>query len=181
MMDQAISRRIAGIVLDFTIKPWRKTGSHVVVCPPARLLAGILNFDADQWLTDTLATSFVRRLTGLCEYAGRCAGKRSCAAMARPWLTICEGHGLSLRTAATLASKRYSLAFQCFARTRALRIVWVAPTWDQIETPVRPGDRVQWAWNLAANQWTLEELAAGTAGGISRMRYSTGLPIRFRA
>src|SRR3546814_146351 len=33
----------------------------------------------------------------------------------------------------------------------------------RIESPAYPGGRAQWAWNLAANQWTLDEMRAGEA------------------
>jgi hypothetical protein len=33
----------------------------------------------------------------------------------------------------------------------------------RIETPYYPGDREQFLWNLAAQQWTLDEIAAGEA------------------
>jgi hypothetical protein len=32
---------------------------------------------------------------------------------------------------------------------------------SKIETPHFPPDREQWAWSLAANQWTLREMASG--------------------
>ncbi len=33
---------------------------------------------------------------------------------------------------------------------------------SQIESPYRPPDREQWLWNLAANQWTMNEFIDGT-------------------
>jgi hypothetical protein len=35
------------------------------------------------------------------------------------------------------------------------------PDLAKIETPHFPPDREQWAWNLAANQWTLRQMDSG--------------------
>jgi hypothetical protein len=143
------------------IAPWRKAGSHVVVCPPSRLMAGILNFDADKWLADVLA-----KLEAATDRPIRLRRKMS-------WQEVMDRSGPTLaddlRGAWTLVTHSSNAAVEalllgvpaiCTRACAAHRMTVHDPA--QIETPIMPDDREQWAWNLAANQWNLAELADGT-------------------
>jgi hypothetical protein len=147
--------------LRLQIKPWRRFGDHIVVCPPARLLAAILDFDADRWLKDALAT-----LTAHTDRPIRVRQKMS-------WAEVMSGDGppLShdLKGAWALVTHTSNAAVEallagvpvfCTAPCAAHGMGWRDLSW--IERPVTHEGREQWAWNLASAQWTLAEMADGT-------------------
>jgi len=146
--------------LDMKIRPWRKTGNHIIVCPPSRLLAVILGFDADRWLAETLAT-----LRNHTKRKIRLRKKMS-------WSEVKLGHGVPLADdlagAWALVTHSSNAAVEalvagvpvfCTAPCAAYRMG--LPDVAMIENPIMPGGREQWAWNLAAAQWTLNEMASG--------------------
>jgi len=142
------------------IAPWRKTGSHIVVCPPARLLAGILDFDADAWLADTLAK--LRAATDRQLRVRRKMSWKEVMANAGPTLAEDLLDCWALVTHSSNAAVEALLAGVpafCTNRCAAYRMTLHDP--EQIETPAMPEDREQWVWNLAANQWNLEEMRNG--------------------
>lgn len=147
--------------LDLKIKPWRKTGRHIVVCPPARLVAIMLEIDADRWLAETLAT-----LRAQSDRPVRVRAKMSwrdvkfgffqplASDLIDAWALVT--HSSNAAVEALLAG----VPVYCTGACAAARMGWADPA--MIETPVLPDDREQWAWNVAANQWTLEEMRDGT-------------------
>lgn len=143
------------------IAPWRKSGAHVVVCPPARLMAAIQGFDPDQWLADTLTI-----LRGATDRELRVRKKMS-------WKEVMANTGpplaADLRGAWALVTHSSNAAVEalllgvpayCTNPCAAYRMTVHDPA--QIEAPILPDDREQWTWNLAANQWSLDEMRDGT-------------------
>jgi hypothetical protein len=146
--------------LGLSIKPWRKRGSHIVVCPPSRLYAVILDFNADQWLADTLSKLKtytdrplrVRKKMSWDEVK-RLDGPSLADDLADAWALVT--HSSNAAVEALLAGVPVFCTDRCAAYRMGL------PDLARIEDPAMPDDREQWAWNLAANQWNLEEMRSG--------------------
>ena len=160
--------------LGLQIQPWRATGGHVLVCPPARLFAATFGWDADRWLHMTLKTlgkytdreirvrakikfaedmpySLITRdgqLTesGLTRFADDLAGA---------WALVT--HSSNVAVEALLAGIPVFCTDRCGATAMASNDL------RQIESPRTDGDRLHWARVLANNQWTLGEMRDKTA------------------
>ena len=76
------------------------------------------------------------------------------ADLARAWCVVTYSSNVAVD--AILAGVPAFVAARCAA--------WPMASSDlsQIEAPRRPAGRRQWAWNLAANQWRLDEMRDGT-------------------
>lgn len=147
--------------LNLDIKPWRKSGSHIIVCPLARLLAVILGVDADRWLKETLATLKLHtnrpiRVRKKMSYREAVAigGVPLSEDLKGAWALVT--HSSNAAVEALLAGVPVFCTDPCGAYRMGL------PDLSRIEAPIMPDDREQWAWNLAAAQWSLDEMRDGT-------------------
>lgn len=140
--------------LGVEIEPWRRRGRHVLICPPDHGFAALMGFDAGCWLEDVtraIKLNTDRRIV----VRGRLAPHktalesdlRGCFAL----VTFMSNAAVE----ALLAGVPVVCTGPCAARSMGIS----DPA--KIEGVIRPGGRRQWAYNLAANQWTLEEMAAG--------------------
>jgi hypothetical protein len=145
--------------LGLSIKPWRRTGSHVVVCPLSRLLAVAVGIDADIWLASTLnrlakATDRpirVRKKMSM-EEVKRQGGPSFADDLMNAWAVVT--HSSNSAVEALLAGVPVFVTAPCAAYRMGL------PDVRKIEHPIMPDGREQWVQNLAANQWTLAEMAS---------------------
>lgn len=148
--DPEILRR-----LGVTIRPWRRSGGHVLVCPPDRAFAALMGFDAKAWKTETLAV--------LARHTDRCLRLRERRAansdvpladdLADCWALV------TYMSNAAVEAVCAGVPVFCSGPCAARRMGGADPA--EIETPPMPDGREQWAANLAANQWTLDEIASG--------------------
>ncbi|HYH39914.1 MAG TPA: hypothetical protein VD860_16960 [Azospirillum sp.] len=141
--------------LGLSIAPWRAGGGHVVVCPPSDIFAGLMGFDARRWLANTLDTLLrhTDRDVRIREKTKK-PGRPLAADLAGAWALVT--HSSNAAVDALLAGVPVFCTNPCGAYRLG------EPELKKIESPRRPDDREQWAWNLAANQWTLSEMADGT-------------------
>lgn len=140
--------------LDLEIRPWRTDGRHVLVCPPDAGWAELMAFDAGAWLAATL-----RKLGANTDreirVRHRAAAHRTplAADLERCW--ACVTHASNAAVEALVAGVPVIATGDCAARAMGLS----DPA--SIEYPAYPEDRERWAAVLAANQWTLQEIAEG--------------------
>ena len=144
--------------LGLTIKPWRKEGRHIVICPPAAEFARLMGFDHESFFLDTYLA--LRKHTDRPVVIRR----KGIENKQRPLEQDLEGawalisYNSNTMTTALLAGiPVIALAPWCAAATMGTTDL------ARIEYPPTPGGREQWAWNLAANQWTIPEIASGMA------------------
>lgn len=159
--------------LKLGIRPWRKRGSHVLVCPPLRLSGAVWGYDADAWLANTL--SELRKHTdrelrvrakmswndnksnNTVGYVGR--PKTNLVTMAEDldgaWALVTFNSNSA--TEALLSGVPVFCTEPCGSYSMGTSDL------SKIETPRLDGDRHRWAAMLACNQWTLEEMRNGTA------------------
>lgn len=138
--------------LGLEIKPWRAGGRHVLVCPPGDVWAGLMDFDAADWLRATLA---------------QIAAHTDRPVVVRHKKTP---HPLSVDLTDCWALVTYMSNVAVTSLLEGVPVFATGPCAAarmgrtnllHIESAYYPPDREQWAWNLAANQWTLDEMRAG--------------------
>src|SRR6185436_11136127 len=144
--------------LGIAIKPWRRTGSHVLVCPSR----GIgMNPMPKDWTEKTVAA--LRRLTD-----------REIRVRPHPgnWKPRAAEHSASL--ARDLEGAWATVIWASSAGVRSLiegvPVIYTAPHWicagaagnriEDIESPRMP-ERLPVFHRLASAQWTLDEIASG--------------------
>lgn len=144
-----------------TVAPWTLTGEHVLVCPPSRTFAGLMGFDAQQWLLETYAAirAHTDRPIRIREKpADRSAVPPLGVDLAGAWAVVTYMSAAAVE--AVLAGiPAYVLGP---AAARSLGNTDLAT----IEAPVRAEGREQWAANLLAQQWTLDEMRRGQAWAV---------------
>lgn len=133
------------------VRPWRK-GDHVIVCVQSQ--SHFDRFGKSKWLEETLA-----RLKRATDRRIIVREKRSpkplSAELKNAWCVVT--HSSNAAVEAILAGVPAICTADCAASIMSLR----DPI--NIEYPLRPDGREEWAAVLAANQWNLEDIANGTA------------------
>lgn len=149
--------------LRIQIQPWRDRGGHVLVCPPGDVFSeAIGGFKAKDWCVETVATLRqhtdreirVRVKPKAEEYRTLAQDLRGCHAL----VTYMSNAAVEALVAGVPVFCLGPCAAQSMGRTDVA----------EIESPAYPADRERWAAALAANQWTLAELAAGAANHLFR-------------
>jgi len=139
--------------LGLRMAPWRQSGSFVLVCSPGPANAD-RGLDLSDWLPGVLA---ILRANTDREIRVRDKKERDVVPLAQ---ALRGAHALVCWTSnAAVDALLAGIPVFCTAPCAAYRMGH--PDVAQIETPHFPPDREQWAWNLAANQWTLREMASG--------------------
>jgi len=137
------------------IRPWRRTGSHVVVCPNSPAFFKLKGDDVDRWLGEV-----VRILAEECDRSVRVRWKanvkrRSLAEDLRDaWALVTYSSNAAVDAIAAGVPVFVS-SFESAAYRMGLQNL------RKIETPFLPDDREAFLYALAANQWTMEEMARG--------------------
>jgi hypothetical protein len=139
------------------IKPWKRSGKFVMVCPPSAGLAQLRGFDAGLWLADTLAQ--------LKAFTNRELVVRAKPAKGKPtvqlWDSLRGCHALVTHSSNT-AVEALLFGVPVFCTDTCASYGMGLPDLSRIETPYYPDDRERWVQVLAANQWTLDEMKDGT-------------------
>lgn len=148
--------------LGIEIKPWQKNGRHIVVCPQSdhfmREVCGIKGGSA-AWLAETLVTlrANTDRPIIVREWSSDKTKIKTTlqADLQNAWALVT--HMSAAANEALIAGVPAFTTGYCAARVLSNGFLC------NIESPLYLDDRAEWAANLAANQWTLEEIENGTA------------------
>lgn len=138
--------------LGLRIRPWRKDGGNVLICPPGSLFATHLGFDADQWLDEVVAQ--VRRHTDRGVYVRR----KSCK---RPLEQDLDNAHCLITAFSNVAVEALMYGVPVFTTHPCAAACMGLQDLSEIENPFYPDDRIRWASVLASNQWTLDEMREG--------------------
>lgn len=137
------------------IKPWRKTGNHILLCPPPDDFAELFGFNSHDW-----TQSMIQELN---EHTDRkIIVREKKEALVKPILN-------DLQNAWCLVTYNSMVALDAiFAGIPAISTAtWASATScgsshiHSIENPFMPEWRYEWACTLANNQWTLAEIKSG--------------------
>lgn len=144
-------------MLKWTIKPWRKDGSHILVCPPGELYGEIWGIDVVKWKQETLET--LSRVTDRPIHVRERAVRSD---LSKPFLGALAGAWALVTDTSNAAVEAVVEGVPVFCTAKCAAFRMGLPDVSRIEDPIMPDDREQWAWNLGANQWNIEEMADGT-------------------
>lgn len=137
-----------------TIEPWRKDGSHVLICPPSENIAILMGFNTDIWCADVSM-----RLAANTDRPVRIRPRNATAPLvydlADAWAMVTWTSNAAVE--ALVAGVPVFCTGDCAAAVMGRS----DPV--NIEYPIYPDNRYEWAATLAANQWTLDEMASGMA------------------
>lgn len=139
------------------IQPYRKHGEHVLVCPNSAVYFGLHGMDVQQWLAETIAT--------LRQHTDRPIRVR--------WKTDRGLRPIEEDLVNAWAVVVFSSAAALDALIAGVPVFTLAPfaasyrmgsiDLSEIEKPACPGGRGGFLANLAANQWSLQEILRGDA------------------
>jgi hypothetical protein len=142
--------------LGLEIKPWRTAGTHVLVCPPDAIYGQLWGLDVERWLGSTMAML-------------KTATDRPIEVRHRDRLRKAKPFREALRDSWAVVTHQSNAAVEamlggvpviCTGACAAAGMGRSDPA--MIEDPLLPDDRERWAAVLAANQWTVAEMADGT-------------------
>jgi hypothetical protein len=145
------------------IRDWQRDGGHVVVATQSELFyRQRLGITRDAW---------VERVIGnLARHTSRpvvvCHKAPPAREVRLPHLNFEEalpGAWAVVSHSSSVMVKALIEGIPIFSLARSMATSMGSNDLAQIETPLFPDGREQWLWNLAANQWTYGEIAAGLA------------------
>lgn len=135
-----------------SVMRWKKNGSKIIVCAQSDAYNARMGWEGDSWLE-----SVVSRLEAHSDREIIVRTKRTAKPLAADlkdaWCVVT--HASNAAVEAILAGVPAICTGDCAASIMSLR----DPC--NVEYPLYPGGRLEWAGVLAANQWTLEEIRKG--------------------
>ncbi len=149
----------------FGLKPaaWRKGGRHILVTTQSELFYRlVLGTTRAAWLAAVLAQ--LRKATDRpIEVCHKAAPSVSGNAAAGPGFEkyLSDAHALVTHSSST-AAKALLEGVPVFCLGACMASSMGRADLARVEEPYYPDDREPWLWNLAANQWTREEMTDGT-------------------
>jgi hypothetical protein len=139
------------------LKPWRTTGSHVLICPNSAAHFALHHLDAAIWLRDVVAT--LRTVTDReirIRWKVQRADRPIREDLVDAWAVVVFSSASAL-DALMAGVPVFTLApWAASARMGRTDLT-------QIETPLYPDDREAFLSVLADQQWTLQEMLSGRA------------------
>lgn len=142
--------------LGIRIRAWRTGGTFVMVCPPSAKFGELHGFDAGEWLKRTL--TILKKHTDRKIIIRAKPGK---AHKARPFREQLDGCHALVTHSSNVAVEALVEGVPVFCTASCAALAMGSDDLTQIERPVYHTEREQWARNLAANQWTLDEMRRG--------------------
>ena len=142
--------------LGLEIKPWRETGSHVVVCPPDLRYGELWGLDHEAWLKETLKrlkSATDRPIHVRLREVRSDPLKPFAEAIRDAWCLVT--HHSNAAVEAALAGVPVICTGPCGATSISTTEI------ERVEDPPMPDDRERWAAVLAASQWRLDEMRSG--------------------
>lgn len=134
------------------VRPWRRTGSHIVLCPNSESF--LARYGVPNWVEDTVAA--LKAVTDrkiVLRWKAHAERRPLAADLVDAWAVVTFTSNSAVE--AVLAGVPAFCTAPCAAAAMS------SANLHSIEAPVMPDGRLEWASRLANNQWTLEEMAAG--------------------
>lgn len=145
--------------LGISVRPWNRRGKNIIICPQTEGFFERHGYPRGTWLSGVL-----NALEGVTDRPVLIHQKRDIKPLASSlkdaWCVIVHTSNAALD--ALMAGVPVICTGVCPAGTLGLSEV------AQVENPVYPSGRLEMAATLAANQWTLEEIAQGQCWKVIR-------------
>lgn len=137
------------------VEPWRKGGRHILVCPNSAVYFGLHGLNVDEWLIDVR-----RQLAAVTDRPIKIRWKVNATPIADDledcWAVVVYSSSSAIDG---LIAGVPCVTLAPFAATARMGLTDVS----EIECPYYPDDREQFVWNLAHQQWLMQEIFDGTA------------------
>lgn len=140
------------------MKPWRKTGRHIVVCETSAWFMELCGY-GPHWLTDTLGE--LARHTDRPVRLRRWLGNK--VAQAASLQADLDGAWALVTHCSAAANEAVLAGIPVFVTGESAAAPMASGPLSNIEHPLTPAGRREWAAGLASNQWTQAEIRNGTA------------------
>lgn len=142
-------------LLSRPVRAWRKSGKHVLICPNSAVYFQLHGMNVDQWLIDVreqLAQVTDRPIRMRWKVTGTPIEDdlHDC------WAVVVFSSSAAIDA---LIAGVPVVTLAPFAATARMGLTDLS----KIEHPVYPSDREPFFWNLAYQQWTLQEIFSGMA------------------
>lgn len=149
--------------LGIRIKPWRRTGKHIVIIPVSKFIAEYRGFDARDWLKSTVEE--VRKHTGR-----RIIVKPKDSEA--PFLEVLEDAWAVVTLESNAAIQAVISGIPAFTSTSAAAAPMAFQDLSLIDDPPIMMEREAHLWALAYQQFSREEIRNGTARGILEEQFA---------
>lgn len=156
------------------LKPWRKDGDHILITTQSELFyrarLGTTRAAWSRQVVERLRQHTGREIVICDKPAAKDIGSRQphadCfeALLDKAWALITHS--------SSTAVKAILDGVPVFSLASSMVSCMGLHDLSRIEEPIYPDGREQWLWNLAANQWTREEMANGTCWRALRAQKS---------
>jgi hypothetical protein len=143
--------------LGLELRPWRKSGKRILICPPGPDYGQLWGIDVKAWLRDQIAA--IERAT---DRPYRIRERSLARSTDHPLSADLENCWALVTCTSNVAVDALLAGVPVFCTHPCAAYLMGTPDLTRIEDPVMPDDRLRWVQVLAANQWTLEEQRAGT-------------------
>lgn len=144
--------------LGFRIKPWRNNGSKILLCPQTAKFFELQGLNRNQWINDTTASLRQytdRQIIVHDKVPGTISEAIFEAALHDVWAVVVY---------TSVAGAQAAIhGIPCFATHSCVSQQFGSRDLSRIENPVKPDNRAEMAWELAENQWTIDEIRRGVA------------------
>lgn len=135
--------------LKIELRPWIRKGKHIVVCPISKYLSEFLRISQTKWVESV--TTEIRRHTDREIVIKQKNEGDLREIMKDAWCLVTHSSNAAVDAVVN------GIPCIVLGNSAAEPVSW---NWDDIESPVWP-EREPWCWELAYNQFTLEEMRRG--------------------
>lgn len=145
--------------LGLNVKPWqrKKTKGFILICPPSQVFGMLNGFCVEDWLDGIISRVQARsdREIRIRRKPRAAGGPGMREALDGAWALV------TWKSNTAIEALLEGVPVFCLGICAASRMGKIDI--GEIEDPFYPDDREQFMANLAANQWTLEEMSRGVA------------------
>ena len=162
--DHVVRWRAQAKALGLEIKPWRRDGDHVLICPPIPEYGAVLGMDVSRWLSDMMLT--LSRVTDRpLRVRYKPGDPRRLPASASLADDLDRAHALVTHDSNVVVEAIMAGVPAFVSPDAAMKSPAAAlgnTDLASIEDPELCDHREEWFGDLAENQWTLDEMRDGT-------------------
>lgn len=144
--------------LHLHIRDWRKSGSHILICPPGKTFANLSNFDVDKWTSNV-----INQLKQYTDRELRVRPKPLKDQRVKSLISDLNDCWAVVTHSSNSAVEALLNGVPVFCTDVCASYHMGYSDLSKIESPKYPNDRLRWATVLASSQWTLDEFRSGLA------------------
>jgi hypothetical protein len=162
--------------LGVTIKPWRKSGNHILICPPLNISLRIVFGESSyEWVERTVNT-LLKHSDRPIVIRAKAQWQKAKYTHKRPLAEDLKGAWAVVTSHSTATIDALLEGIPVFCTHPCVSRIMGHTDLTKIEDPLYPDDRERWLSVIAANQWTVREIRSGMAWNYLR-NTDSGTPL----